>query len=189
MSRSSSNSASPFRRTSSLSIDRESGRSVRLRADWVCAGIAVACITHQPARRRSRTSRQLLRHTVAGVRERGLLRGAQRVAAGVEQNMHDRRLCTRVCYLSSQNQNLHVLCSWHLGDWETCSHSCGKDGWQYRVVFCKQVCWSLTVPTPETQVLADGKEINVNDSLCLSHTDRPVYRQVCNRCVLPRTSR
>lgn len=59
---------------------------------------------------------------------------------------------------------------WFVGEWETCSLTCGEIGWQYRVIYCHQV-------------FADGKRVTVDDAECTD--ERPAVKQECNRFACP----
>lgn len=59
-----------------------------------------------------------------------------------------------------------------MSEWEECSESCGKNGWQHRVTYCHKV-------------LADGQHIIVSYDNCTKLSDRPIVSQPCNRFLCP----
>ncbi|KAI6241997.1 hypothetical protein M3Y99_00276400 [Aphelenchoides fujianensis] len=73
--------------------------------------------------------------------------------------------------LEKSCQTVDCEAEWFLGDWESCSESCGSHGWQYRVIYCHRV-------------FANGKRMTVDDSNCTSE-ERPPVKQTCNRFACP----
>ncbi|KAK9406511.1 ADAMTS2: ADAM metallopeptidase with thrombospondin type 1 motif 2, partial [Crotalus adamanteus] len=71
----------------------------------------------------------------------------------------------RVCNLQECSQPI-----WVTGDWEPCSKSCGKTGYQVRSVRC-------------IQTLHDNTNRSVHTKYCSS--DRPEGKRVCNRELCP----
>lgn len=63
---------------------------------------------------------------------------------------------------------------WFEGEWEECSRTCGKDGLQYRTVYCHKVS-------------ADGTRVTVDDEECTKNASspRPPVKQNCNRFECP----
>ncbi|XP_035265429.1 A disintegrin and metalloproteinase with thrombospondin motifs 2-like isoform X3 [Anguilla anguilla] len=68
------------------------------------------------------------------------------------------------------NQKECSLPIWVTGDWETCSKSCGKTGYQMRSVRC-------------IQPLHDGTNRSIHSKYC--NDDRPEARRPCNRQLCP----
>ncbi|KAJ8276310.1 hypothetical protein COCON_G00080620 [Conger conger] len=81
------------------------------------------------------------------------------------QNVRKPRAMTRDC-----NQKECSLAIWEIGDWEPCSKSCGKTGFQLRAVSC-------------IQALYDGTNRSVHSKYCSEQ--RPESRQACNRQPCP----
>ncbi|KAJ8281573.1 hypothetical protein COCON_G00040920 [Conger conger] len=68
------------------------------------------------------------------------------------------------------NQKECSLPIWVTGDWEACSKSCGKTGYQMRSVRC-------------IQPLHDGTNRSIHSKYC--NDDRPEARRACNRQLCP----
>ncbi|KAI6186600.1 hypothetical protein M3Y98_00150400 [Aphelenchoides besseyi] len=61
-------------------------------------------------------------------------------------------------------QTVDCEAEWFIGEWESCSESCGNHGWKYRVVYCHKV-------------FANGKRMTVDDSNCTS-VERPAVKRI-----------
>ncbi|KAG5844207.1 hypothetical protein ANANG_G00159780 [Anguilla anguilla] len=81
------------------------------------------------------------------------------------QNVKKPRAMTRDC-----NQKECSLAIWEVGDWEPCSKSCGKAGFQVRPVSCIQALYDGTNRSMHSKYCSDG---------------RPESRRACNRQPCP----
>ncbi|XP_013383070.1 A disintegrin and metalloproteinase with thrombospondin motifs 3 isoform X2 [Lingula anatina] len=63
--------------------------------------------------------------------------------------------------------------SWDIGDWQSCSASCGDDGIQTRKILCKR------------RDMESGEEIHIDDVSRCSETSKPDQVQGCNRNPCP----
>ncbi|KAJ8405496.1 hypothetical protein AAFF_G00319690 [Aldrovandia affinis] len=81
------------------------------------------------------------------------------------ENIPKPRALNRTC-----NQKECSLPIWVTGDWEPCSKSCGKTGYQMRSVRC-------------IQPLHDGTNRSIHSKYC--NDDRPEARRSCNRQLCP----
>ncbi|XP_030639748.1 A disintegrin and metalloproteinase with thrombospondin motifs 2 [Chanos chanos] len=104
--------------------------------------------------------------------------GTQYTRYGCRKNSDRRMVHRRFCENIKKPHDLSRDCNqrecpepiWVTGEWEPCSKSCGKSGYQVRSVRCVQ---------PQE----DGKTKPIRSKYC--NDERPVSRQACNRKLCP----